>query len=722
MTKFTFTLIAVIALSTTVAFGGEWIIFSEELPPGADLALRGDSQFVVSNSHPHQGANHLKRDFATWGSWAWITGIMNLNLDLSGIDFDTAYIEFYIDSGTTPIGYLELRLGGAAWDPDFQNTSVTVDDQPGYELVKVMLKDFIGTSSGVSPTNLDEFTGGTGMIDRISWGFGAAGDLFIDEVRILDAAGGVTSIASHPVPAHGEADVSRDATLSWTPGEFAQRHNVYLGTSFDDVNTADLSQTVSQGQTGTTFQPTNLLEYGKTYYWRVDEVNAAPSNTVFTGGVWSFTAEPYAYPVTPIAATASSSEKSTTGPANTINGSGLTGDLHGTNSGTMWNTAFADPGPIWIQYEFDDVYKLYELWVWNHNTNFEPVLGYGFKDVTIETSTDGTVWTVLKDVQFEKAPATAGYAHNTTVALDGATARYVRLTAKSNWSTVGLKQFGLSEVRFFSVPVQARAPQPAQNAKGVAVDSTLDWRPGREATSHQVVFGTDPAAVSGGTAAAKTVTGHGFDPGALNFGTMYYWKVDEVGAATYPGVLWRFTTQEYAAVDDFESYTDDEGNRIYEAWIDGWTNNTGSVVGYLQAPFAETAIVHGGKQSMPLEYNNVQPPFYSETERTFDTAQNWTANGADSLSLWVQGVATNSPSDLYVIVEDSTGKTATVTNTTAVTSAGWTLWVIPQSDLMGVNMAKVKKMTLGVGSRISPIKGGTGLVYIDDIGYGRPLP
>ena len=52
MTKFTFTLIAVIALSTTVAFGGEWIIFSEELPPGADLALRADSQFVVSNSHP----------------------------------------------------------------------------------------------------------------------------------------------------------------------------------------------------------------------------------------------------------------------------------------------------------------------------------------------------------------------------------------------------------------------------------------------------------------------------------------------------------------------------------------------------------------------------------------------------------------------------------------------------------------------------------------------
>jgi len=127
MRKFTFTLTAVIALSTTVAFGGEWIIFSEELPPGADFAVRVDSQFVVSDSDPYQGANHLKRDFATWGSWAWITGIMNLNLDLSGIDFDTAYLEFYIDSGTNPIGYVELRLAGAGWDPDFQDISVTVD-------------------------------------------------------------------------------------------------------------------------------------------------------------------------------------------------------------------------------------------------------------------------------------------------------------------------------------------------------------------------------------------------------------------------------------------------------------------------------------------------------------------------------------------------------------------------------------------------------------------
>ena len=66
---------------------------------------------------------------------------------------------------------------------------------------------------------------------------------------------------------------------------------MYLGTSFADVNTATIP--VSSGQTGTSYQPATPLEYGKTYYWRVDEVNAAPSTAVFKGDVWSFTVEPY---------------------------------------------------------------------------------------------------------------------------------------------------------------------------------------------------------------------------------------------------------------------------------------------------------------------------------------------------------------------------------------------------------------------------------------------
>ena len=86
----------------------------------------------------------------------------------------------------------------------------------------------------------------------------------------------------------------------------------------------------------------------------------------------------------------------------------------------------------------------------------------------------------------------------------------------------------------------------------------------------------------------------------------------------------------FLIVDDMESYTDDEGNRIYETWVDGWTNSTGSVVGNTTAPFAERTIVHGGKQAMPMDYNNAKTPFYSEAEQTFAPLQNWTGNGVDT--------------------------------------------------------------------------------------------
>jgi hypothetical protein len=97
----------------------------------------------------------------------------------------------------------------------------------------------------------------------------------------------------------------------------------------------------------------------------------------------------------------------------------------------MWVSSMVGPTPVWIQYQFDRVYQLHELWVWNHNTEFEPVLGYGFKDVTIEYSTDGTTWTLLKDVQFAQSTAQSGYAHNTTVDFGGVLAKYVRLTPKA---------------------------------------------------------------------------------------------------------------------------------------------------------------------------------------------------------------------------------------------------------------------------------------------------
>ncbi len=474
-------------------------------------------------------------------------------------------------------------------------------------------------------------------------------DHALSAAEVQDVMNNVTVVpgaAAEPSPVDKDTDVPRDAVLGWKPGPFAETHDVYFGTAFADVNTADrvnpLGVLVGQGRDTNTYDPTGLLAFGQTYYWRVDEVNAPPAATVFKGPVWSFTVEPDAYPITKVTATASGAQAGM-GPENTVNGSGLNAnDQHSTDPTTMWLSTGGQPA--WIQYEFDKAYKLHELWVWNSNQLIETFLGLGAKSVTVEYSVDGNTWTGLPGVpEFTRATGLAGYSHNTVVPFSGVLARYVKLTINSAWG--GVPQSGLAEVRFFYVPVQARAPEPVAMATGVSLDTNLNWRPGREAAAHRIYLSADPQAVKDGTATAQTATDHRCSPSSLQFGTTYYWRVDEVNDAATPkawaGEVWSFTTREYAVVEDFESYTDKEGNSVFDLWLDGYANNTGSVVGLypnaVNGTFCDTRTFHGGKQSMPFEYNNVKPPYYSETERTFGTLQDWTVSGATDLSLWFRG-------------------------------------------------------------------------------------
>jgi F5/8 type C domain-containing protein/carbohydrate binding protein with CBM4/9 domain len=539
--------------------------------------------------------------------------------------------------------------------------------------------------------------------------------------------------ARKPDPAHMTTDVPIDVILAWTAGEYAATHDVYLGTVFDDVNAASranpMDVLVSQGQAAATFEPPTPLEFAQTYYWRIDEVNAAPDNTIFKGDVWSFTVEPYVYPIGNIVATASGAGAGA-GPENTINGSGLdSADQHSIRATDMWLTT-GGAGATWIQYEFDDLYKLYEMWVWNYNVQFEPVLGFGLKDVTVDYSTDGIDWITLGDVEIAQATARADYTANTMVDLSGVAARFVRLTVNGGWGPMG--QFGLSEVRFFHLPAKPRDPAPAFGQADVDLDVTLDWRGGREAVSHTVYFSSDRQAVETGAALVDSVSQSRYAVDGLDLGTTYYWKVDEVNEAASPGTwegdIWSFSTRESFILEDFESY-DDEENRIFDTWIDGFFNDTGSTVGYFDAPFAEQSIVNSGGQSMPLEYNNTAAPFYSEAERDLGFAD-WTTGGADTLVVHFRGnpaatpdQAGNDPDTLYVAVEDTAGRVAVVTHpdSDATVTTQWQPWQIPFSEFAGVDMSSVAIFYIGLGDRDNPAAGGTGLLYIDDIQVGHPV-
>jgi hypothetical protein len=403
------------------------------------------------------------------------------------------------------------------------------------------------------------------------------------------------------------------------------------------------------------------------------------------------------------------------GPEKTIDGSGLIGDLHGTEATTMWLSAGAQPN--WIQYEFDRIYRLHELQVWNSNQLIEGFLGFGARNVTIETSTDGTTWVPLSDVpEFSQAPGAPGYAANTTVSLGGADARFVKLTINTNWGGMAA-QAGLAEVRFFYVPLEARAPEPADGAAGVSLETALAWRPGREAASHQVYFGTDSAAVAGGTVAARTVSDHSFVPDPLTLGTQYYWKVDEVGTATYPGDVWSFITEDYKVVDDFETYTSEAGEEVFATWLDGFDDPTknGAIVGLATAvngTFCDTTTFHGGRKSMPFAYDNGQPPL-SETARTFDTAQDWTAAGIKTLVLFFYGDPANTGTGLYVKINDS--KLIYSGSADDMLRQGWNQWNVDLAGVPASTLRSVRTLTIGMTS-------GAGRLLIDDIRLYRVAP
>ena len=336
----------------------------------------------------------------------------------------------------------------------------------------------------------------------------------------------------------------------------------------------------------------------------------------------------------------------------------------------------------------------------------------------------GANWSQLENVpEFAQAIGDEGYAANTKVAFNGAVARYVKITAHSNWGGgEGLFDlYGLSEVRFTAIPVSAGEPNPEMGATDVAVDAILGWRPGREAVEHKVYLSTDQQAVIDGSALITSTDQSSYSP-ALAFGSTYFWRVDEVNnaelATAWTGDVWQFSTQEYRIVDDFESYNDvPEGEagsrRVYDIWQDGYDNPAinGSTMGYLTETSVETENVHGGNKSVPLLYDNTTASISEVTVNTDDLpiGSNWSIGSPQALVLWLRGDPDNNPATDQLYVELGNTK---VTYEGDISLAQWRQWSIDLTAL-GTDLDYVS--TMKIGFERSGGSGGKGVVLLDDI-------
>ncbi len=545
-----------------------------------------------------------------------------------------------------------------------------------------------------------------------------AGNVYTGQVWSFTMA---ALIAYDPRPRDGEKWLDPGVDLSWQPGQRATKHELYFGT--DQAKVAARDASVFKGSlTLLSFDP-GPLAMNTTYYWVVDEIDNLGSKK--EGDVWSFT---------------------TTGgggglKAEYFNNTDLSGFPVLTRIDSSINVTAAIGAPV-----PDDNYSVR----WTADLEIDIADTYVF---AINCHAFTRMW-IDGDLIIDKWPV-AGVGAPTVISkyfslpvplTKGVHSLQVEYISTNNdaetltWSTATMAEV-IVPAGPLQPPVRAGGANPPNGAVDVKQTPVLRWSAGMKAAKHNVYFGTDATAVLNATTASAGIHRGQQDLAAntyvptetpLAWNSTYYWRIDEVnGVDVWKGDVWSFTTADFLVVDDFEDYTDDVGSRIFQTWKDGWGynepppgyagNGTGSGVGNAQPPFAGQTIVHTGAQSMPLAYDNSGTggkARYSETFREWILPQDWTVNNLKALTLYFYGGSANAAEQLYVALEDSGGQVRAVNhpNTEAVQANIWQEWNIPLTDFAGVNLKAIKKMYIGLGNRTSPQAGGSGTIFIDDIG------
>ncbi|MFH1716375.1 MAG: hypothetical protein ABIF19_03420 [Planctomycetota bacterium] len=478
--------------------------------------------------------------------------------------------------------------------------------------------------------------------------------------------------AYDPSPPDGAAFIVVDTVLTWQPGFGTKLHTVYFGDDLDTVANAagGIPQALAQYNPGT-------LEFNKTYYWRVDEFDAVTTNK---GDAWSFTT--------------------------TLPGLGSAvmdrwENITGTNLDALKNSPKYPNGPdvtetvdqfLWDGPDISDYGARIEGWL------YVPATG----EFTFWLATDdqGELWLSTDDdsSNIELIANVPGWTNlnewtkyasqkSQPIMLTGGEKYYIMALWKEGgggdhchvaWEGPGIAARttipGTNLAPF--EPMSAYGAKPSNRATGVTQTPILQWKPGLQAASHEVYLGTDEDAVGNATKSSpeykgsKALGDESYDPGKLAWETTYYWRVDEINtgnpASPWVGSVWSFTTADFLIVDDFEDYTDDDAanEAIWQSWIDGFgVPANGSQVGYVMPPYAEQTVVHSGRQSMPLLYDNTAGVKLSEAELKLATVRNWTEEGVANLSIWFHAL----PGSTGSFVEAPAG-------TYTMTGSGTDIW------------------------------------------------
>jgi len=417
-----------------------------------------------------------------------------------------------------------------------------------------------------------------------------------------------------------------------------------------------------------------------------------------------------------------SAEAYTGAAMNSCNWNGLdgTGLLHGASTWSCWNLSPANmlPNGAWISYDLGSPYLIQNMWVWNYNGNAPDWLNEkdrSVRNVDIEYSLNGVSWTLLKHVEFQLNPYGGWpFPHSDDIEL-GVTARYIKLkvapltndATSGNWTGTTGTYTALAEVAFFEGVYIASGPDPFNGETAVGMSKTLSWDAGMgDVASHNVYLGTSPTSLA---LVSEEQAETSYTPvGGLEFDTTYYWRVDEVGASVVQGDVWSFRTIQVLNIDDFEAY-DESGNDLWRTWSSGqdtWDNGSAVSLSY------DTR--HGGAQAMQFDYDNESEwlNYFSETTRPVAGV----VDDIKAMDFYMRGIVGNAVETVYVELSDGT-TTATVNLDVAdANTASWD-WQLVRVDLttLGLTIANIESLTIGIGNKANPVASTAGTIYVDDI-------
>jgi len=580
--------------------------------------------------------------------------------------------------------------------------------------------------------------------------------------------------AYNPDPPDGSMFENPDAELSWEPGFGVKLHYIYFGDNFDDVNNA----TVGIPSALNTYNP-GTLELEKFYYWRIDEFDGFATHK---GDVWRFRTLPVIPISDPDLVGWWTLDEGMGTTVVDWSGHGNHGTFQGDPqwvAGMLGGALDFDGNGDYVDCGNDAIFDITDAftvaaWIniravasdwctvvakgdsaWRISTNGSTQgMHFGFEDGSRGWQAANSAselplneWHYVcgtYDIQNGGRIYIDGVLDGTNSDTGGITLSTYNVYIGENAQATGRFWDGLIDsVRVYDKaltaeeiklamrgdPLVAWGPNPSPGSTPYIRDATsLSWSKGDNASQHDVYFGTYRDAVADADSSDTTAIYRGrqsvtiYTPPDVEWGGgPYYWRVDEYNtdATISKGNLWSFTVADFIGIDDIEDYNDYPPDEIFSTWIDGWEVPTnGSMAGHAEPPFAETNIVHGGGQSMPVYYeNNLK---YSEVTMTLVYPRNWTEEGVGVLSLWFYGDASNAAEPMYVALNGS----AVVyhDNPNAVLIDTWTQWTIDLQEFaaQGVNLANVNTISIGFGDKNNLRAGGSGVVFFDDIRLYRP--